>query len=380
VRAFNRVVIINVLKEQNLENFNWFSFCIGYYAVKPAFRKEDLEMAITATKKAVDSGELPKAEIGVKGWFKIGFEAPERVRKYLAGQNQLSNREALKRKKLGQAELDRKFVQLIASEKEYKIYYLPKNAIAYADNELNANIEDIKQRHQILCKLGKDTEWCTAQPSWDAHESYINDDIYIIHQIINMDEIPIYQFTDCGNPNEQFMDNENNDVEYLPGKVFNILKIHLPEIISCYGLKKELEGVEDFLNRELKDLDGIKIKEMDKLLLSLFKKKDINKIKDVMNKLIEYIDNKINFIKWSSRAMRLTPSYTKILNFTYIIVKEIAQLSRESGIVFNMPQAEKLKDLLKTMVDLDKAVTHHWQNKDLYRNVDSLLAKETGED
>jgi len=241
-RQKSKTEIINILKEQNLENFNWFSFCIGYYVVKPIFRKEDLEMAIIATKKAIDSGELTKAEIGTKGWFKIGTEAIERVRSYLAIQNQLSNREALKRKKRGEARLDHRLVEVVVDEKEYKIYCLPKIGIEFGNDDLKGNsipsTDDVKQRHEILCKLGKDTEWCTAQPSWDAHERYVNDDIYIIHQKINQDEVPIYQFVGCPSDNFQFMDINDDDVEYLPKKVYDLLKKHLSKEIGCYNLRE----------------------------------------------------------------------------------------------------------------------------------------------
>lgn len=264
-------IIIDVLKEKRLENFNWFSFCLGYYVAKK-FRKEDLEMAIEFTKKMIDSGEITKSEIGSEGWLNIGYKAKDNVIKYLEKQNELSNRELERRKKRGEADLDENLVKLVVEEENIKIYYLPRLKKddsgriedEYEDEDspniaddypsdfwLNKNKKRVNKRHEILCKLGKKTRWCTAQPSWDAHESYVVDDIYIIH---NNDK-PMYQFVSCINGDEdhmQFMDVDDEDVKSLPTSILKILKKHLDLQTGCYNLKEFVENVEDLEN--LKDI------------------------------------------------------------------------------------------------------------------------------
>lgn len=273
-----KFIIINVLKEQNLENLNWLSFCLGYRSVKK-FRKEDLEMAIEVTKKAIDSGELPKSEIGIKGWFQIGIEAKDRIAKYLEKQNEPSKREIERRKKRGEADLEEEFVKLIATENNtwhypLKLYYLPRLNLSVESNRLRASRtlmvpvlteEDknkINQRHQILCKLGKGTEWCTAQPSWDAHKDYALDDIYIIHE----KDTPMYQFVSCVNSfedNRQFMDTNDDEVDSLISPIFKFVKKYANNETNCYKLKEFLSSPKDLLNlKNLKNVDFISINRM----------------------------------------------------------------------------------------------------------------------
>jgi hypothetical protein len=301
-------IIVKVLKEQNLENLNWFSFCLGYRSVKK-FRKEDLEMAIEVTKKAIDSGELPKSEIGSKGWFAIGKEAKDRITKYLEKQDELSNREIERRKKQGVADFDKDLVKLIIQDDEVwqfpiKIYYLPRLKKGFGNGTydepdddddddyytappiwIKNNKQKISKRHQILCKLGKSTKWCTAQPSWDAHEDYITDDIYIVHE----NDQPMYQFVSCinSNPNSrQFMDVDDETVNSLMSPIFNLLNKHLKDQIGCYNLKQFLSSVEEL--EKLPNLENIEFISLNRLVTKNHKNKPI--IIKIFEKLLYFID------------------------------------------------------------------------------------------
>jgi hypothetical protein len=272
-----RRIIIDVLKEKNLQNLNWFSFCVGYWNNKNNFRKEDLELAIDVTKGMIDSGEITKLEIGSKGWLEIGIESKDNIAKHLEKQNQLSNREIERRKKRGDADLEEEFVKLVVREDNVKIYYLPRlitgGSNRYVDEDEEDDYEDeevsqywidknkqkVNKRHQILCNLGKNTKWCTAQPSWDAHEGYITDDIYIIHE----NDQAIYQFVSCANSNpddRQFMDVNDNDIKSLEQPMFGILNKYLKRETGCYDLKEFLTSVEGMENlSDIRNVDFISI-------------------------------------------------------------------------------------------------------------------------
>jgi hypothetical protein len=266
IAAERKRIIIDILKEKNLQNLNWFSFCVGYWSGKNNFRKEDLEFAIDVTKGMIDSGEITKLDIGNKGWLKIGIESNDNIAKHLEKQNQLSNREIERRKKRGEADLDEELVKLVVQEDNVKIYYLPRlitggsnsQAAGYVDEDeeddyevspswIKTNKQKVNKRHQILCKLGKDTQWCTAQPSWDAHEGYITDDIYIIHE----NDQAMYQFVSCAHSNRdnrQFMDVNDYDVKSIEQPMFGILNKHLKRETVCYNLKEFLTSVEGMEN------------------------------------------------------------------------------------------------------------------------------------
>jgi len=320
--------IISVLQEKNLQNFNWFSFCIGYWNNKYNFRKEDISFAIDVTRKMIDSGEITKQEIGSKGWMEIGFEAKDNVAKYLEKQNQLSNREIEKRKKRGEADLDEELVKLIVQENNLKIYYLPKLKAKYSqrwsgyedevEEEFAYYLQSIvDKRHQILCKLGKGTKWCTAQPSWDAHEDYVGDDIYIIHK----KNKPIYQFVSCVNSNpdnRQFMDINDDSVNSLITPILNLLNKHLKKEKVCYNIKEFLPSVEDL--EKLSNLVNTDFISLNRLISNNIENES-NLIR-IFEKLLEIIDNgqrsnmSVNHIIHAFE-MNLKSIYSSMFDFPY---------------------------------------------------------------
>jgi hypothetical protein len=221
-------IIKTVLKEKNLENFNWFSFSIGYLGAKNNYFKEDLELAINVAKQRIDSGELPKTEIGTKGWLRVGYESKDKVQEYLQSQQQVSNRQLEKMKKSGMSlDENENLIKLVVQADNIKIYHLP--ALKSVDN--------IKERHLLLCKYGKGTAWCTAQPSWDAHTHYTGNNIYIIH----VDDKPKYQFVGCKDVdhNRQFMNKKDEVVEELEDDVYDALAANLSDQFSCYNMARK---------------------------------------------------------------------------------------------------------------------------------------------
>ena len=177
-------IIKNVLKEKNVENYNWFAFSLGFLISKDfQIHQEDLELAIDITKQRVDNGELPKTEIGIKGWMTIGAEAQQYVDAYIVAQQEISNRTKLKMKKKGETlGDDERYVKLIESEKNIKVYFIPaiekgpsldsirQNALVGAPlDKVNPDDKTLKDRQMILCKYGKGTVWCTANPQGTYH-------------------------------------------------------------------------------------------------------------------------------------------------------------------------------------------------------------------
>jgi hypothetical protein len=290
-------IIKNVLKEKNVENYNWFAFSLGFLISKDfQIHQEDLELAIDITKQRVDNGELPKTEIGIKGWMTIGAEAQQYVDAYIVAQQEISNRTKLKMKKKGETlGDDERYVKLIESEKNIKVYFIPaiekgpsldsirQNALVGAPlDKVNPDDKTLKDRQMILCKYGKGTVWCTANPQGTYHSYYSKNNIYTIH----IDDKPAYQFVDCNDDrNHQFMDVDNTPVKELEGDVYDILNKNLKSKIKCYNLSRsysfdELMNSED--NSDIYKNIGVKN------ISSFIERMDENQLIEVLRNLIKY--------------------------------------------------------------------------------------------
>jgi hypothetical protein len=323
---FQKSIIIQVLKEKSIENFNWFSFSIGYLSSKVSMFKEDLELAIDVTKKRIDSRELPKSEIGVKGWFKIGQEAKEKVEEYIKASQELSNRQERKLRKSGETlEDDKKLIQLAATDGDLKLYFLPEKdeGILYhmsGDNQEYNNL--VRARKRVLCSYGKGTKWCTAVPDGDWHESYIENNIYIIHE----NDKPKYQFVSCldeGEDNHQFMDAEDNTVKELDINYYNFLKKYAPGASSCYEIKVKF-SISNFLNPTIsndikKEISGKNLAE----LLNVSYRNDFEKITSIIKNLnISFDSNGIFYFLWN-----ISPVHINDKIISNLIAKNINKLN-----------------------------------------------------
>jgi hypothetical protein len=287
-------IIIQVLKEKHLENFNWFSFSIGYLLSKVSMFKEDLELAIDVTKRRIDSRDLPKSEIGSKGWFKIGQEAKEKVEEYIKASQELSNRQERKLRKKGETlEDDKKLIQLVATEEDLKLYFLPAMG-GNTEHGLPEDENEIKARKRVLCSYGKGTQWCTAVPDGDWHENYLGNNIYIIHE----KDKPIYQFVNCldeGEENHQFMDSDDNIVSELDMKYYDFLKKYANGASHCYDIKPKFT-VSIFLNNSLDDnlkrqISGKNLAEILNGALNITSRDDFFKITSIIKNLDISLDN-----------------------------------------------------------------------------------------
>jgi len=319
---FQKSIIIQVLKEKHLENFNWFSFSIGYLLSKVSMFKEDLELAIDVTKKRIDSRELPKSEIGSKGWFKIGQESKEKVEEYIKASQELSNRQERKLRKSGETlEDDNKLIQLVATDENLKLYFLPAIGSG-TEYGLPKDENEIKSRKRVLCSYGKGTKWCTAVPDGDWHESYLGNNIYIIHE----NDKPKYQFVNCldeGEDNHQFMDAEDNPVKELDIKYYNFLKKYAPGASHCYEIKVKF-GISNFLNSTIsddikKEISGKNLAE----LLNVSYRNDFEKITSIVKNLnISFDSDSIFNFLWS-----VSPLHTSDPIIRNLIAKNINKLS-----------------------------------------------------
>jgi hypothetical protein len=327
------VIIKTVLKEKNIENFNWFSFSIGYYSAKPGFFKEDLELAIDVTKQRIDSRELPKTEIGAKGWLIIGYESKDKVQEYLQSQQQVSNRQLEKMKKSGVSlDENENLIKMVVNENNIKIYYLP--SLKSSDH--------VKERHLLLCKYGKGTDWCTAQPSWDAHTGYTGNNIYIIH----VDDKPAYQFVGCKDGrNKQFMDTKDQYVDRLNGDVYDTLAANLNDQFDCYLIRRKT-GLKDLLKPDSKKREAIYNALSEDDFFELIRLANTEQ----KNKILK--DDKSNYLKFTNFFNKLN----EILHTTSIRnIKELVEnLSRQSFKLMkqiDMPSINFSKDEIENFIN-----------------------------
>ena len=196
--------------------------------------------------------------------MEIGKEAQTHVTEYLRSQQELSNRQKLKLKKSGDTlEEDDDLIKLIANENDLKLYYLPK-VIDKSNTEQNykqleTNKTQIEGRKRILCKYGKGTDWCTANPSGEYDRYYAVNDIYIVHE----NDIPKYQFTSCltgGSP--QFMDVKDNHVTDMELKVKELLEKHVLKETNCYDFKIIFPDIESYKKNKDRKVSAKNIKDL----------------------------------------------------------------------------------------------------------------------
>lgn len=297
VGAPYRDYIVEVLKEKRLEDANWLAFSLGYLSAKK-FRREDLEMAVDVTKRLISSGELPKREIGAKGWMITGRDIQGRVEEFIKTSQSLSNRAQRKLRKTGNTSTDdERLIKLVAEEGRKRLYL-----VAAMDPDLQNDKElwdaELNARHRILCKYGKETSWCTANADGSYHAHYKFNNIYIVH----LEGKPVYQFVDCNDKdNHQFMDESDNEVTSLSVGMSNFLSSHAN--IDCYEMSQDgFEDLEEYLSSTPKVQENLSPYDVAGFLMQ--------KIDDPMSVLKLLGDN-------AGLALRINPDYVeKIINKT----------------------------------------------------------------
>ena len=229
--------IINTLKSKNIENKQYMKYLIGFATTPQSSHIEDYDRVVDTLKWFIQTNRLTRAQVEADGWFNTGKRATELTREKDQILSPASKTKEKKEKKLGLAE---DILPLFQSG-NIKIYFSPK-----ATNE-KSNFEKIKEdaekpemkaRHKILCKYGKDTDWCTASATGTFHAMYADRNIYIVH----IDDKPAYQFMDCSEGDTdhrcQFHDAKNESVESIPLDLALLIKEKLPKIASFYGCIK----------------------------------------------------------------------------------------------------------------------------------------------
>ena len=247
--------IIKVLTDNKKESQDYLKYLLGFINTKSDARIEDYQQAIDVLIWAFENRVVNKQELVEYGWYNRGKNYKELVEKRTEASSFVSNRQEIRDKKAGVAET---LSPVYENEKDkIKIYMSPK----IISEKLNFNnMKDIRQfnkrkdvaaRHKVLCKYGKGTEWCTADPEGDYHGHYASHDIYIIH----VDEKPEYQFTGCtGQENDhqcQFMDQNDNspdrdDFKLLSYEVYEAI-LALPkgqEFANFFKLKSAISPTE----------------------------------------------------------------------------------------------------------------------------------------
>jgi len=367
VESFKNI-IVQVLKEKNLENLNWFSFCVGYLSVKH-FRKEDLELAIDVTKNMISSGEITKPEIGSKGWYRIGVEAKSHVESYLISSQSLSNRRMLKMKKTGESINEKDYIELKAQEGDLKLYKLRglsgPTDIDLVQEEGPEDLEkEIKERKLVLCKYGKGTKWCTANPSGNYDRYYAHNNIFIVIK----DNKPMFQFVSCldvDKQNHQFMNTEDNEIRDLPDDIYDFLEKYAKQDVKCYNLKvsfiassgkEHLATLNKFLKRE--NLKNINWYSLIKLLETEYRnyanRIDIDMQDKIIDKMLKYYKKEKNYFE-----NLLRPSYNKL--------NDLNSLSNQFLVILNyLPGGGRWDEANNYLQDEEKSQRNKLHNWNTY--------------
>jgi len=281
------IIIKRVLEAKNIENYNWFSFSIGcLVSYQGHMRQEDLESAIDETKRRIDSRELPKSEIGAKGWLVIGSESKQHVDASIERSQRVSNREKERMRKEGRTLNENpNLVRIVAEEGDFTLYMCPKlerstkdqTAYSFDLNEPKFSKDLVDERHGILCKYGKGGKFCTADATGTFHKMYVENDIYIFHI---KDKVK-YQFVSCLNSrNRQFMTVDNIPPENIDSEEYKFLIKHAP--IECYDLKVDISGYEDIIDiiklGKKDEIYKISLSNIEKCLVDAFSKKNLDDI------------------------------------------------------------------------------------------------------
>jgi len=240
-------LISDVLVNKKLENFNWFSFCVGLIIRLEKENRFDLfnldffSSSIDNTKKRIDSKNLPKSEIGFKGWHVIGYDSLD----FFDGskKEKISNRKNLRLKKEGKIlEEDKSLFCEVARKDDLVLYFLP--ALEEKEKDLDKLESQKKSRKRLLCKYGKNTEWCTANPTGDHSDSFAFMPIYILHVMIGDEYKPMYQFTEG-----QFRDKSNEEIfseSYLPSDICSFLSSNIKNLESFFEEDSDEDDYDDY--------------------------------------------------------------------------------------------------------------------------------------
>ena len=239
IKTFNipdnkKQFIINTLKSKNVENKQYMKYLLGFATTPQASHIEDYDRAVDTLKWFIQTNRLTKAQVEADGWFNTGKRATELTREKDQILNPASKTKEKKEKKLGIAE----DISPLFQSGNIKIYFSPKVTNERSYGTGNAEKPEIKARHKILCKYGKDTDWCTASATGTFHVMYADRNIYIVH----IDDKPAYQFMDCSEDDTdnrcQFHDAKNASAESIPLDLALLIKEKLPKIASFYNCVK----------------------------------------------------------------------------------------------------------------------------------------------
>ena len=346
IKTFNipdnkKQFIINTLKSKNVENKQYMKYLLGFATTPQSSHIEDYDRAVDTLKWFIQTNRLTKAQVEADGWFNTGKRTTELTREKDQILNPTSKTKEKKEKKLGIAE----DISPLFQSGNIKIYFSPKatNQRRYnTGNDENAEKPEIKARHKILCKYGKDTDWCTASPTGTFHAMYADRNIYIVH----IDDKPAYQFMDCTAEDTddrcQFHDANNASAESIPLDLALLIKEKLPKVASFYSCVKNTfnKAIEDEIERGaselIKDLieKGAKVGDANHRAGEI---RNLELIKDLVEKGIPVDYYKINF-----------GMVTGDLNIVDYLLEKGAKIG--DNVVSKAAESNRL-DLVKYLVD-----------------------------
>jgi hypothetical protein len=204
--------ISNLLKDTNKKHHQFYiDFFLGYLKNKPKALKEDLQHAFDVASFYRDKPErfdfknLKPVDLGDKKFVDISNAHKE----YLKTKNKSKMQVAKRNGEL----VDGINIDVLYEDAEFKLYFIPRLKKNYSPEQLD-------QQHLKFCVVGKDTEWCTANPDGSYYEEYATDDIYTFHH----NGKPYLQFNVKNNKISQMMNVQDDPMKIIDKKVLRISK------------------------------------------------------------------------------------------------------------------------------------------------------------
>ena len=280
-------LIIQALKKAKQEKQEYLKYLLGFIENKPHALPEDFDRSLDAIKWAITTNKIRKQQIANDGWYNTGKKSQDFIRMKDEEDSSVSKRQIARDKKSGISyDLTPEFVS-----GNYKIYFIPKITEEEVEEDNIKKFSKLKianQRHVILCKYGKDTEWCTASPTGTYHANYAHRDIYVVHE----NDKPVFQFTRCTNQNNdkpydntcQFMDTKDVPAKKIPYELAELIMKKLPDIGKFYKVVYSSFFINKIGNAEIKTIEDI---------LKIFQFKTLDELTyDYIDYLILYSKNK----------------------------------------------------------------------------------------
>jgi len=213
----NRELIARIIEAKTDHKHHQFyiDYLFGFLKKKPKALKEDIEYAVDlaifyrSKPERFDFVGLRFRDLKPKDIGERYEQIAQVMREDLKTQAKSEIQRAKQRGELIEG------VETIIKYKDetYTIYLVPKLNKGYTPEQLDI-------QHLIYCHLGKDTDWCTANPDGTYYEPYVTHDVYVIHK----NNKPYLQFNIPKTKIDQMMDVHDNEVDVLNKDLIEIIE------------------------------------------------------------------------------------------------------------------------------------------------------------